>query len=369
MAVKIFPSVNDVAPTTGDGITIKEANLVSLLAAFINKAFVMSGLTVPGSSANLNLDVALGEAFIKGYWVKLDAATTVACTASSTNHIFLGLTKDGGGNVTGVTFTVNTTGTAPADSVKLATAVTSGSAVTSTSDVRVFNPAVFEDSYPINPTLSRSVRFSDMFELTATVPDPLGFGHNTSGSGSWSQQNYLCGAVELSTGTTINSLSYLWSGNVSGTFTISANEARLSCYCNMAQVGTTQRVVIVGWGDTNPGALVATNTAKGVFFRAQAAGAGVNIFCVTKNGASGSGLETTTDTGISANGPEYHLFEIIATSTSVKFYIDGNLVATHTTNIPTTGIGVRVGLATTDTSNKSIRVDWLRESLPGVRPT
>lgn len=148
MAVKIFPSVNDVAPVAGDGITIKEANLVSLLAALVNKAFVISGLTAPSSSVNLNLDIALGEAFIKGYWVKLDAATTVSCTNGSLNHIYLKLTKDGGGNVTGATFEVNTTGVAPADSVKVRTATATGGALIATTDARALNPIAFLDESP-----------------------------------------------------------------------------------------------------------------------------------------------------------------------------------------------------------------------------
>lgn len=54
--------------------------------------------------------------------------------------------------------------------------------------------------------------------------------------------------------------------------------------------------------------------------------------CVTRN----NNVETVTDSGVLAQ-TTYSLFEveINAAGTSVKFLIDGVLVATHTTNIPT----------------------------------
>ena len=45
---------------------------------------------------------------------------------------------------------------------------------------------------------------------------------------------------------------------------------------------------------------------------------------------------TSTDTGVAWANAVYHKFEIWYTPAAVKFYINGALVATHTTNIPTT---------------------------------
>lgn len=49
------------------------------------------------------------------------------------------------------------------------------------------------------------------------------------------------------------------------------------------------------------------------------------------------GVETATDTGITADVTTYHLFtiEAAADGSEVNFYIDGNLLVTITTNIPT----------------------------------
>lgn len=59
---------------------------------------------------------------------------------------------------------------------------------------------------------------------------------------------------------------------------------------------------------------------------------GANWLCYTTNG----GTSTTTDSGIAFATGAFKTFKIIATPTSVTFYIDGSLEATHTTNIPTT---------------------------------
>lgn len=139
MSTKCFPTVNDVGGA-GSGKVITEANITALVKMLLGQAFVLTGFTVPASSVNLTLSVALGEAMIAGYRVVKDAAETVTCSPSATNHIYLKLTRDASQNVTGAVFEVNTTGVAPADSVKIATAVAGASSVTSTTDARVLMP-------------------------------------------------------------------------------------------------------------------------------------------------------------------------------------------------------------------------------------
>ena len=52
------------------------------------------------------------------------------------------------------------------------------------------------------------------------------------------------------------------------------------------------------------------------------------------------GVATTTDTGVPISLTAWHKLKIVATSTSVAFYVDDVLKATHTTNIPTGDMGV-----------------------------
>lgn len=136
MATKVFPSTNDVAPVSGDGQTLKESNLLAWLSMLVAQNFVLSGFTLPASSVDLTLSIALGEALIAGARVVKDAAETVTCTASATNHIYLKLTKDGLGNISGAVFEVNTTGVAPSNSILIAQATASDSTILQVLDKR-----------------------------------------------------------------------------------------------------------------------------------------------------------------------------------------------------------------------------------------
>lgn len=131
MAIIVYPR---------PGQTISAGSWAALLSE-THVDFVPDGLTVPASSVDLNLEVAAGRGHVSGYRVTVDAAVTLALTDSATNHIYLALTRDGLGNVSGAELVANTTGVAPADSLKLAEAVCAGGAVTGTTDRRVLRPS------------------------------------------------------------------------------------------------------------------------------------------------------------------------------------------------------------------------------------
>ena len=82
--------------------------------------YVVTGL-VPSAGTGLSVDVTAGTALIGGY-VSYAAFTISGLTNATTNHLYA--KQDGTG-------TSNTTGTAPANTVKLGTAVTAGGVVTS----------------------------------------------------------------------------------------------------------------------------------------------------------------------------------------------------------------------------------------------
>ncbi len=72
-----------------------------------------------------------------------------------------------------------------------------------------------------------------------------------------------------------------------------------------------------------------------------------NWRCFTVNG----GVATDSDSGIAFVTGAFKTFKIIATPTSIAFYIDGSLVATNTTNIPTAAyLGITIGNHGTVTS-------------------
>lgn len=136
----IFPTTNDIAATAGNGRRMLESNLANILTALRAQNFVVSGFVIPSSDADLNIDIPTGVAWIGGYRVSVPGSTTVTFTNAATNYVFLKLTRDGNNNVTGVAFEVNTTGTAPTDSVMIAAGIAAGGAITDAWDARYTTP-------------------------------------------------------------------------------------------------------------------------------------------------------------------------------------------------------------------------------------
>lgn len=70
-----------------------------------------------------------------------------------------------------------------------------------------------------------------------------------------------------------------------------------------------------------------------------------------------------TDTGVAAN-TNWHVFKIVVTASNVKFYIDGVLVATHSTQIPNAGLPnyvnrVAVGVLANEAVAKKGRYEYV----------
>lgn len=190
----VFPSSNDLfgAGVAGDGVNMREGNLADRwLANLFAQNCVISGLALPASSGNLTLTVPVGKAYLAGRFLDV-ASTVITCAASVTNHIFLKITRDAGLNAAAVKYEVNTTGTAPADSVKLGTATTSGSAVTATADKRTFYKTGTieefsgpEDSIPQGTVLANGQAISrttyrNLHDLYARAGYPYGNGDGST---------------------------------------------------------------------------------------------------------------------------------------------------------------------------------------------
>lgn len=116
-------------PKTGTTIQAEEmAEHFEKILSMVDRVSEVFTLTTSGAS--LNATLSPGKAFISGYEVGepgTDSDENLTFAANDTNHIFI----DKNGVVT-----VNQTGTAPADSIKLFTATTNASGVTSETDVQ-----------------------------------------------------------------------------------------------------------------------------------------------------------------------------------------------------------------------------------------
>lgn len=133
----------------------------------------------------------------------------------------------------------------------------------------------------------------------------------------------------------------------------------------------TNKTLIVGLGDstTISTAYEAAGANDGAFFRVDAAGAGVNWFAVTKNGASPA--ETTTDTGvadvINAGAlTDLRTFEIVATSSQITYGVCTGancqpvVIATHTTNLPNDALIPVWGALTDNATTQAVEVRWFK---------
>lgn len=136
----VSPTVNDVnGGVTGDGVNTDEDTAAPWRLG-VEGNYVISGFVLPASSGTLTIDVPTGKAIVSGYYVTVPGNTTLTVTASSTNHVYLKLIRDGSNHVSSAVYEVNTTGIAPADSVKIGMAVASGSAITSSWQARRRTP-------------------------------------------------------------------------------------------------------------------------------------------------------------------------------------------------------------------------------------
>jgi len=77
-----------------------------------------------------------------------------------------------------------------------------------------------------------------------------------------------------------------------------------------------------------------------------------------------AGTRTTTDTGVAFVAGTWHTFEVIvnADNTSHGYYIDGNLVATHTTNMPDASLSPMCGVFSVAGAARSFEIDWMYQA-------
>ncbi len=117
-----------------------------------------------------------------------------------------------------------------------------------------------------------------------------------------------------------------------------------------------QRMEVLGFGSSvviGPG-YATTGAFSCVCFRVDVTTTNVSISAVTKNGVSS---ETVTNTGTTEVLDQDESFEIIATNSRVEFYINGSLVATHTTKIPTAVVAPIWGVSNREPANKGVSVE------------
>lgn len=169
------------------------------------------------------------------------------------------------------------------------------------------------------------------------------------------------GEVTLSPGTTSSGRASMFRSHTSILFgSCGALEWEARFTCGTAADATDDYVVVIGFGDQFTASAEPTN---GAYFAYRRATDGAYWVCVTRD----NGTETKTVTAVTAAA--YSTLRRLQVTvneagTSVAFSIDGTVVATHTTNIPTAA-GRRVGhgmkvYKTAGTTNRWMYADWVR---------
>lgn len=209
----------------------------------------------------------------------------------------------------------------------------------------------------------------------AAISDSLSFTSTNTGDGSLSVSTtgvdstmQALGVVQIASGTTTAaSASMMSSSN-----RLLAGWAEMTCRGRMwlDSVGTVTDTYQFTYGfmDTTG---VTVDHVDGAYFRFN--GDGVNTFyeCVTSNNSS----RTSTTTTVSVVANQIQGFKIIInnTGTSCDFYIDGSLVATHTTNIPSSAnrfftMGGKMNKTLGTTTNYALFMDWCDLKLVWATP-
>jgi hypothetical protein len=138
---------------------------------------------------------------------------------------------------------------------------------------------------------------------------------------------------------------------------------RLSIACrfklNTLADGTNSYRVFLGFTHSVSANSTPSTRNAGFFY----SNATANWQAYTYNASTG----TTTDTGIAAVAGSFNTFLVRANGTnSVEFFINNVLVATHTTNIPTSAVCAHFSmLKTAGTTARDFYIDWARLSGSG----
>lgn len=165
-----------------------------------------------------------------------------------------------------------------------------------------------------------------------------GAGSGLSGAGSTLVTGRV-GVVQASTGTDAAGRTCIVTLSPAFEFGQGRCRTRTDARLSALSDGTDTYTVRIGFGDSFVGEHV-----DGAFFRYTHSVAAGNWECVTRS----NDVETATDSGVAATASgalQVFEVEVNAAGTSAAFYINGVLVATHSTNIPI-GNARQTGLVT-----------------------
>lgn len=177
----VYPSANDIAETEKEGRYATEQSHTELMELWLAN-HIVSGFLLPASDPDLTITIPAGTCVIDGRRVVVSSTTDITLTDAATNHIWVQLSFDGDGNVDGVDIVANTSGTPPANSIKIGEAVAAGAAITGTTDLRNVGAAIadgavwgtalqvlLDSAGPITDTVADTTNWEELPGLSAVI--------------------------------------------------------------------------------------------------------------------------------------------------------------------------------------------------------
>jgi hypothetical protein len=155
---------------------------------------VLSGFFIT-DGGGLNASASAGTAVVDGVYIDRTSATTLALTASSTNHVFLTVDESA---LDTVVFTVNTTGTAPATPyLKIATVVTGVSTINADgiTNIRPQSSEVYDRVNTEGQTVTGDLLGEGYCTLINTISQGDASAYVNGPAGFWSSKTYDGAAV------------------------------------------------------------------------------------------------------------------------------------------------------------------------------
>ena len=150
MAFTVYPVGADSGFSEESAINSERDRLVAALggrmATFVADPFTGGDFSLTTSGSSYDVDVAPGDAFVGGHFVRSNSTVTVTVDGSATNELFV-VVDDAESN--NATITSTSDGSTPSGQyvVKIHEVTTHGSGVTGTTDFRPFVP--FRQDSPI----------------------------------------------------------------------------------------------------------------------------------------------------------------------------------------------------------------------------
>lgn len=238
-------------------------------------------------------------------------------------------------------------------SVLAGTGLTGGGTIQVDRTLSIANTAVTAGTYtfPRSATVNAQGQLTDLkgfdpdystllFDdfIANTAAGNIGFTTAASGTGAAASKTTTgvdstykaAGVVQLATGTTATGRCSLHLGLADLATGYSEYRACWNVGFSTLSTGTERYQVAAGFGDDTGATLLAQQT-DGCYFRYDDS-ASANWICVSSQAST----RTETTTGVAVSNLQFQKLEVVinAAGSSVSFYIDDVLVATHGTNVP-----------------------------------